>query len=271
MGASCAGIDSEVEFLLPVKPHRIDRAVCGPYAGSAVAIATQGVRMETEDQGVRSDSAFMTAKLAAIPANYSPILHLCASVGIGLAFLTVGIVFIGSFGWAEFATVIAVIVISNLVEWWAHRDLLHRRRRFWEVLYDQHTPSHHRIYRYGSMSVASRREWHYVLMPAKGVFGITILAVPLALAIGFVFGADPGWTSLMTSSLYATAYELTHLSYHLPSGHPVQRLRIIRWMSRHHARHHDPRLMQKWNFNVTVPLWDFLLGTNFWGRKAKEP
>jgi len=26
----------------------------------------------------------------------------------------------------------------------------------------------------------------------------------------------------------------------------------------HHRRHHHPALMQKWNFNVTVPLFDWV-------------
>ena len=25
--------------------------------------------------------------------------------------------------------------------------------------------------------------------------------------------------------------------------------------------HHDPKLMQRWNMNVTVPLWDWVRGT----------
>ncbi len=37
--------------------------------------------------------------------------------------------------------------------------------------------------------------------------------------------------------------------------------RIIRALRTHHARHHDPRLMQRWNFNVTVPLFDAVMGT----------
>lgn len=225
----------------------------------------------SEESGVRTETDFLNKELAAVPPGYRPLLHLAASVSIGVGCLILGIVFMTGFGWAEFATVIGVIILSNLIEWWAHRELLHRRRRFWEVLYDQHTPRHHRIYRFGSMSIGSRREWYFVLMPAKGVLGITILAVPMALALGWLFGADVGWTSIVTSALYASAYELTHLSYHLPSDHPVQKIGLLRWMSRHHAKHHDPMLMQKWNFNVTMPLWDFLLGTNYWGRKAKEP
>ena len=34
-----------------------------------------------------------------------------------------------------------------------------------------------------------------------------------------------------------------------------------------HAMHHTPELMQRWNFNVTVPLADWLLGTIYRGQR----
>jgi len=33
------------------------------------------------------------------------------------------------------------------------------------------------------------------------------------------------------------------------------------WLRRHHAAHHDPRLMTRYNFNVTFPIADRLFGT----------
>src|SRR5262249_772189 len=60
---------------------------------------------------------------------------------------------------------------------------------------------------------------------------------------------------------YVVAYEWLHLSYHLPVGHPIGRTRLISLLRGHHARHHTPELMQRWNFNVTVPLADSLLAT----------
>jgi len=57
------------------------------------------------------------------------------------------------------------------------------------------------------------------------------------------------------------SYEWLHLSYHLPHDHLVGRSRIIRALRRHHTIHHDPRLMQRWNLNVTVPLWDVVMRT----------
>ncbi len=60
---------------------------------------------------------------------------------------------------------------------------------------------------------------------------------------------------------YVVSYEWMHLSYHLPPESFVGRLALVRFMRRHHAIHHDPRIMQKWNFNVSVPLWDVVRRT----------
>lgn len=188
-------------------------------------------------------------------------MHLLASVSVGLSALVGGYILIESFGIEELITVLMIVVIANLVEWIAHKELLHKRRRFWEILYDQHTPIHHRVYREDSMAVESRREWIFVLMPTRGVVGIAILGIPMALAVLQVFGADVCWTVLATIALYATSYEVLHLCYHLSEDHPIAGMRLVKKLKRHHARHHNLKLMQNWNFNVTLPLWDWILGT----------
>ena len=68
--------------------------------------------------------------------------------------------------------------------------------------------------------------------------------------------------------LYVLTYEWLHLAYHLPADGAVGRLRATRWLRRHHQRHHHPPLMQRWNFNVTLPLWDHVRGTVWHARTA---
>lgn len=222
--------------------------------------------MQTSTPDDRPGARFLAEELAKLPSRYSPIAHLCASAGIGLLAIASGYVAIGGFRWKLLLVALAFLVIANLVEWLAHKHLLHQRIRFFEILYDQHVPRHHVFYVEGRMAVASRREWRFVLMPARGVLGIALLAIPLALVVGALFGTDFGWVAVMTVGSYTSFYEVSHLCYHLQDDHWVMRPpiagRALRWLRRHHARHHDPRLMRKWNFNVTVPLWDFLLGTN---------
>ena len=52
-----------------------------------------------------------------------------------------------------------------------------------------------------------------------------------------------------------------HLAYHAPEDHWAFRNRIVRFLTEHHARHHEPRLMRDWNFNVIIPLADAMFGT----------
>ncbi|MEO8877793.1 MAG: hypothetical protein ABI461_19525 [Polyangiaceae bacterium] len=44
-------------------------------------------------------------------------------------------------------------VVSNMTEWRAHKDLLHRRTPPLQVLYDRHTPQHHVIFITGDMAM----------------------------------------------------------------------------------------------------------------------
>lgn len=227
--------------------------------------------MEPARTTARPGGDFLAEQLALVPKRYAPLAHLAVTASIGLAAWCAGWLAVDDFRWPHAATAFGVFVIANLVEWCAHKGLLHKRRRPFEVLYDQHTPRHHMFYRHGSMAVESRREWIFVLMPRRGVLGIATLAIPLALVLGALLGAEHGWAAFMTAGSYASVYEVTHLCYHLPEHHWVKRIPLLggalRWLSRHHARHHHVRLMQKWNFNVTVPLWDFLLGTHYPRRK----
>lgn len=217
-----------------------------------------------EDSHFRGDASreqFRAEMMAKIPRWYSPIGHFLGTAGVGVAATALAVSQIHALRWVELAIVPIVFVLSNLAEWHAHRNLLHRRWPLMGVLYDRHTPEHHRVYRYRDMALREVRELRLVLIPAAGVLGIVVSAVAPAAAVGWLLGANVGWLFLLTSALYVVSYELTHLSYHMPEDSFVGRRRFVRWMREHHARHHDPRLMQKWNFNVTVPLGDWLFGT----------
>jgi Fatty acid hydroxylase len=209
----------------------------------------------------RSREQFRNEMLATIPRWYSPTGHLLMTTGIGACVVALALFEIENPTLLELLVVPAVFVISNFTEWHAHKNLLHRRFRPLGELYDRHTPQHHRVYRYGDMAIRSWRELRLVLIPAVGVAGIIVASLPGAALAGWLFGNNAGWLFLLTSGAYVTSYELTHLAYHLPADSFVGRRAFVRAMREHHARHHDPRLMQKWNFNVTLPLADLVFRT----------
>ncbi|HEX4446780.1 MAG TPA: sterol desaturase family protein [Polyangiaceae bacterium] len=200
--------------------------------------------------------------LAGRPRFYSPYLHLLGTTGIGLVTLAVAGFSIHHLRGVELGIVPALLLISNAVEWYAHKTMLHRRRWPVEVLYDRHTPQHHVIYQYDSMAIRSVDEFRLVLIPAVGVAAVVVAAAPLAYAASRLLTPNCGWLSLSTSALYMVTYELSHLSYHLPEDSFVGRRPLIRALREHHRRHHHTALMQRWNFNVTLPLFDWIFRTS---------
>lgn len=209
--------------------------------------------------------AFRRQALDEIPRWYRPLAHLAATTGIGLAVLVVSIVSIArleqSLRWTDLLVIPAVVLFANWYEWRVHKDVLHKRTWPFEVLYDRHTPMHHMVYVEDDMAIRDRREFRLVLIPAAGVLGIVLAAAPVAFAIAHFWSPAAGWLFLLSASLFMVSYEVLHLCYHAPKSSFVGRRAIIAKLRAHHARHHDPRLMQRYNFNVTVPLFDWIMGT----------
>jgi hypothetical protein len=209
----------------------------------------------------RSGESFREQMLAKVPRWYSPWGHLAATAGVGVVTLAVALGRVEDPGAVELVTVPCAFLFANLVEWFAHRYLMHRRRFPLTLLYDRHTPEHHRVFSHDDMAITVPRELKLVLIPAVGVLGMVLLAAPVAGVLGHTLSSNVGWLFLATSGVYVVGYEISHLAYHLPDRSFVYRLPFLRALRGHHARHHVPGLMQHHNFNVTIPLGDLLFGT----------
>ncbi len=229
--------------MMLTRDHSAQRRVEIPADGSAIVEARGKARERLQ---------------AAIPERYSPWLHLAASTGVGVLALTVGLIGLRAPRAVDYLAIPITFLLSNLFEWWAHKDLLHRRIKPFQELYDRHTPEHHMVFGYDDMAVRNWKELRLVLIPAFGVAGIVVMMAPIAFALSRLFNPNVGWLFLITSALYVVGYELSHLSYHLPPDSFIGRLALVRVLREQHRRHHHPRLMQKWNFNVTIPIGDFL-------------
>jgi hypothetical protein len=208
--------------------------------------------------------------LSRIPRWYSPSLHLAFPAVAGLAIAAFALSRIADLRAWQLALVPVFLVAGNVIEWHAHRGLLHRRTRPLEQLYVRHTPQHHAVYVADDMFIREWREVKLILLPAWGV--LAILAVSSPLAFAFVLVGQPNLAALWVASAvaYVLSYEWLHLAYHLPANGAIGRLRVTRWLRRHHQRHHAPQLMQRWNFNVSVPLWDHVRGT-VWHAPGEAP
>jgi len=211
------------------------------------------------------------AILEQIPKRYSPALHLALPTMLGLSVLSGAIARIHALRPIELFTIPAILLASFGFEWRAHRDILHRRMPGLGLLYERHEKSHHVIYTNRDMTMRSPREWWLVLMPPYAIVLIfLVLVLPIGYAIEKFIGTNIAMLMAATSMVFFLSYEWLHLAYHLPNDHPVGRLPIITRLREHHRRHHDPRLMKRWNFNVTVPVFDWLHRTTWSPEREAE-
>jgi hypothetical protein len=170
---------------------------------------------------------------------------------------------------AELLAVPVAFLAANLVEYLAHRYPLHHPRPLFYA-YRNHTLGHHRFFtaeREEFMVCNSSRDFFVILFgPVSLSLLIVGIGAPLALLAWAVAGHNAGLLFFATAVGYFLLYEWLHLVYHLPVG---ARLPGVRALRRHHLAHHDLRLMTHWNFNITFPLFDALLGTTW--RPGQQP
>jgi hypothetical protein len=204
--------------------------------------------------------------VAEIPRWYNPWLHLAFPSLVGIAAIIGSLAFLRDLRPIELVAVPLTFLLLNASEWRIHRDMLHKRTPPLTVLYDRHTPQHHMIFVTDDMAIRSTREFALVLIPAYGILAAGFGALPIPAALWLGLGLrNPALLFMATTMAYVVAYEWMHLAYHAPADSFFGRLTMIQRLRRHHAVHHAPELMQKWNFNVTIPLWDWVRRTTYRG------
>lgn len=199
--------------------------------------------------------------IARIPSWYSGWAHLAFPSAVGIGLIAAAVSLLDRPSLAAWLTVPVVLVFVNFVEWHVHRHVLHRRIWPLEELFWRHTPEHHVIFVRDDMAMRSTREFRLVLIPFYGILAIFVTTLPVTAVLWAWVSANVALLWVAATMGYVVAYEWLHLSYHLPADSRVGRSGLIRWLRRAHAMHHTPELMQRWNFNVTVPLADRVLGT----------
>ena len=162
----------------------------------------------------------------------------------------------------EWLTVPLVLIYANLAEYAGHRGPMHRPVRGLKLIYERHAKQHHRFFTDQAMAFESSREFKAVLFPPLMiVFFIGGFGLPLWVALYLLASANVAWLALATAVAYFLNYEWLHFAYHCDPGSRIGRLPGLAVLRRLHLRHHDPRLMAHWNFNITYPLGDWLFRT----------
>jgi sterol desaturase/sphingolipid hydroxylase (fatty acid hydroxylase superfamily) len=168
---------------------------------------------------------------------------------------------------AEWLAIPVAFLFANVIEYVAHRYPLHRPMPGGRRSYTAHAIQHHRFFTSeveASMVCESNRDYFVILFgPLSQSILLGGVGLPAALLVAAATSRNVALLFSAVSVAYFLLYEWLHLIYHLPLTHPLARFPGVRRLRHHHLIHHDLKLMSRYNFNITFPIIDALVGTTY--------
>jgi sterol desaturase/sphingolipid hydroxylase (fatty acid hydroxylase superfamily) len=209
-------------------------------------------------------AAVRFARAEHIALGYSPWRHMALTLALATALATLGLMLAARARAADWLGLPVFLVIANLIEWMVHRNPMHRPLRP-RLLYKNHAQLHHLAFTDANMVIDRTADLGLIMMPWYTMLGLFAVASPIMAIAGVLRGPGLAGVFLLGAVGYFLCYETLHALYHLPDATldraGIGRLRAFRRLQAHHRHHHILGRMAAVNFNVTVPLWDRLLGT----------
>ena len=162
---------------------------------------------------------------------------LVCDVGVGIALFAAGI-YTNRFGiLAPLATVAFGLFVFSLIEYCFHRWLFHVGHSPMREGHDKHHDDPHG---YDALP--------FFFPP----LGMLALAGVLALFL-------PTSTALLLAGSTAAGYAAYGVAHTIIHAIRFRSRAAVKWAANHHIHHHHPGF----NFGVTTPLWDIVLGTRY--------
>lgn len=204
-----------------------------------------------------------------IKASYNGWLHMLSVLAVGLAVIIFSFSQLASVSVFEILVFPLTLLVVNFAEYYAHRWLGHRKTRYGKLFYSRHTGDHHSFFLEHAMDYQGIRDWRVVLFPVYLIFAFLFgLILPGAYVLTELVSFNAAYLYAAGGISGYLFYEVMHFSYHIPRGHWAEKIFLVipGWKAlRHlHVLHHKREKMGEANFNITLPIFDLLLGTLFW-------
>ncbi len=197
-----------------------------------------------------------------ISMSYSGPLHLATTVSVTLAVIVFSIIMLKDISALEWTTLPVTFAYANLVEYLGHKGPMHKRTKFFGLLYHRHAIEHHSFFTEEATTFDSSKDYKAVLFPPVMLFFFFgCFATPVGALLYFLFSPNVAFLFVFTSALYFLNYEILHFCYHIEESAWPSKLPFMSALRQHHTTHHNKTLMAKYNFNITYPICDKLFGT----------
>ena len=204
------------------------------------------------------------ARESTVDRSFSLAGHLAKTLAVAVAILALGVWLASDAAWWAWLGVPGFWVIANFFEWGVHRYPMHRKLRP-KLMYVSHAIIHHNAFAGADQEIDDVVDLSVVMMPWYTLVIVFGMAAPIAVVAALLGGPAVAGVFLVSSVGYFLVYETIHTLHHVPrswlDARWWGRARFLAWLRRHHHHHHQLERMTKDNFNVTVPLADWVLGT----------
>lgn len=202
-----------------------------------------------------------------IGPGYSGKLHFYFTTLWCLAVIGACIWMLSDVNWKEWLILPFTSLYANFIEYVGHKGPMHHKKKLLAKVFERHTMQHHHFFTEDMMTCESTRDFKMILFPpVLLLFFFLGFAVPVSLLLYWAWSANAAFLLMAGLIAYYLNYEWLHLSYHLPDEHWISKLPIIKTFRQLHLHHHNPQLMQKYNFNISYPIFDWVFGTLYKGK-----
>jgi len=206
---------------------------------------------------------FRAACRAKIPRYYSGLAHFCFTSSLSLTVIVYVLWLARSATLFELITIPIAFLYANGVEYLIHRNPMHHPMKFVSIMFERHSLIHHRFFTDTAMSFEEQKDYQLVLFPPAMFLGFLAGALPPAILLGFLISKTAGLLFIAVGMAYYLTYEWLHFSFHVDENTFIGRLAVVKRLRRHHTIHHNPKFMNRYNFNITFPICDYLFRTYY--------
>ena len=196
-----------------------------------------------------------------IPAGYSGGKQIARTATLAVVLMSLAFWIASHASPKSWLLVPAFWVFANFFEWTVHRYPMHRPS-FPRFMYHNHAQIHHVAFTHDNMSMGSAKDLFLIMMPWYTIVLLLVAVSPVAAVAGWLGGFPLVGVFYVAALGYFLTYETLHALYHVPPERLGGRTAgVFSFLRAHHTHHHVLRRMAHVNFNVTVPLADFVLRT----------
>ncbi|WP_456280546.1 sterol desaturase family protein [Cupriavidus sp. JZ107] len=200
---------------------------------------------------------------ADISPLYNGLLHIGVIFAAGIAALYYCAARLENATW-EWLLVLPVFLAGNLVEWFMHKYVMHRRIDVFALraIYERHTRQHHQYFTDNEPTIDTTREFRIVFFPWRVLITLGVGGGLLGYLAYLLINANAAYIVFMTMVGHYLVYEVFHYCCHVHDNWFVRNMPFINTIRRHHTAHHNQGIMMHYNMNLTFPIADWLMGTS---------